>query len=137
MNCPTRSTPAMKKSLIAVALFLSAGQAHAAESLNDWGPWAVDYDVTSRPGYDVEDYDFGVDKQIPMASDLDNSFTLIGPVESALSDVGGTINDIIEEVLELNPGTSIDDIVAKLPADLGSAGSNVSDVVNAVDALLP
>ncbi len=127
----------MKKFPLLVCLSLAAGLAQAQESPYEWGHWGVDYDQPPLSGYDVEDYDYGVDAQVPMSSDLENSFPPVGPVESALSDVGGTINDIIEQVLLLDPGASLDDIVNNLPADLGDAGSDIGGIVNDVVDALP
>ncbi len=127
----------MKNIPLLACLALCAGLAQAQESPYEWGHWAIDHGQPQVSGYDVENYDHGVVAHVPMASDLENSFTPVGPAESALSDVGGTINDIIEQVLERNPGASLDDIVSNLPADLGSAGSNVSGIVNDVVNALP
>lgn len=125
-----------KLGLFAIAMW-SATAAQAAESPFEWGPWGVDREQAPLSGYDVEEYDQGVMHQIPMASDLENSFQPVGLAESALNDVGGTINDIIEGVLEQNPGASIDDIVSNLPGDLGGVGSDIGGVVDDVVDALP
>lgn len=122
----------MKKITLLASLVLLSGLAQAQESPYDWGRWAVDAEQPPISGYDVEEYDQGVEAQVPMTSDLENSITPVGPVESALSDFGGTINDIIEEVQLQNPGATLNDIVTNLPANVGDAGSDVGDIVNDV-----
>lgn len=127
----------MKQILTLAGLALCAGLAQAQESPYEWGHWAIDREQPQLSGYDVEDYDHGVVAHVPMASDLENSFTPVGPVESTLNDVGGTVNDIIAQVLERDPTASLNDILNNLPSDLGNAGNNVNDIVNDVVDALP
>lgn len=101
----------MHRLIIALLAVLFSGSALAAESLDDWGPWAIDSEQPPLGGYDVTAYSNGVEQEIPMANDLENSFQPVGQVESALSDVGGTLNDQLEILLDANPGQGVNDVL--------------------------
>lgn len=113
--------------LFASVLIFGALTVQAEESPDEWGAWAI-------PGGVALVEDAGVISEgaaywPPRFTDFDNSIQQVGAVESARNDVGGTLNDLIEDVQLADPTASVQDIIQNIPDDLGDYGTDLDNIV--------